>query len=166
MGQSMGQFEGFIFIRKCNDPNGLSRDLTGIQRLMSYRLDDPGSVANITFNMMSQPLTEGQLGQTQHSLFLADRLRSRDKSRLCSVCSDYTGQGTTTRRGRRPYLLACSEVAHRPYGTFTCLDPLVQARACAPSWMSSRKSLSRLYSSGAMNSMRIFSALPGIGFSN
>src|ERR1700675_4284761 len=28
------------------------------------------------------------------------------------------------------------------------------------------KSFSRLYSSGAMNSMRIFSALPGIGFSN
>jgi hypothetical protein len=38
---------------------------TQLQRLMSYRLDDPGSVANITFNIMPQPLPEGQLGQTQ-----------------------------------------------------------------------------------------------------
>ena len=37
VGQSEGQAEGFIFIRKCNDPNGLSRDLTLIQILESYR---------------------------------------------------------------------------------------------------------------------------------
>src|SRR5438034_850041 len=36
--------------------------------------------------------------------------------------------------------------------------------ACTPSWISTRKSFSRLYSSGAINSMRIFSALPGIAF--
>jgi hypothetical protein len=33
---------------------------TQLQRLMSYRLDDPGSVANTTFNIMPQPLSDGQ----------------------------------------------------------------------------------------------------------
>ena len=37
LGQSEGQFEGFIFQCKCNDPNGLSLNLTPIQNLESYR---------------------------------------------------------------------------------------------------------------------------------
>ncbi len=37
LGQSKGQFEGLNLERKCNDPNGLSRDLTHIQNLESYR---------------------------------------------------------------------------------------------------------------------------------
>jgi hypothetical protein len=37
---------------------------TQLQRLMSYRLDDPGNVANTTFNIMPQPLPEGQPAQT------------------------------------------------------------------------------------------------------
>src|SRR6266851_4711089 len=37
VGQSRGQLEGLVFQRKCNGPNGLSRDLTHIQNLESYR---------------------------------------------------------------------------------------------------------------------------------
>jgi hypothetical protein len=42
----------------------------------------------------------------------------------------------------------------------------VQARVWTRSGMSTRKSFSRLGSSGAMNSMRIFSLFAGIGFAN
>jgi hypothetical protein len=40
VGQSEGQFKGFIFQRKCNGSNGLSYDLTHVQSLESYQLDD------------------------------------------------------------------------------------------------------------------------------
>jgi hypothetical protein len=72
------------FERKCNDPNGLSLDLMHIQRLMSYWLDDPGSVANTVFDILPRIRTEGQPGQTQHFFVL----NLRKKFRLCSVCSD------------------------------------------------------------------------------
>jgi hypothetical protein len=42
-----GNLSDFHFERKFNGPNGLSRDLLHIQRLMSYRLDDPGMVYRI-----------------------------------------------------------------------------------------------------------------------
>src|SRR5882672_4561017 len=37
VGQSEGQSERVYFRFKCNDPNGLSHDLTNIQNLESYR---------------------------------------------------------------------------------------------------------------------------------
>ena len=39
-GQPEGQFEGTATSCKCNDPNGLSRELTDSQSLESYQLDD------------------------------------------------------------------------------------------------------------------------------
>jgi hypothetical protein len=70
--------------------------------------------------------------------------------------SSFSGEHYTLSNNRRGETLRVKTKA-----LILQFEPPVQARAWTPSWISTRKSFSRLYSSGAMNSMRIFSALPG-----